>query len=405
MNFIAKIALRYIFAKTNDKFVSFIATCCLVGITIGVASLIVVMSIMNGFRHELTKCIIGLNGHIIVGANDIDTENRLKKYDFITGVGKLIEGQGLLSKNGTSAGVLLKGLTRQDLSIKPNLANNILGNLDDFEQSGNSMLIGSGLAANLDLQLGDNIRLIVPETVSSIFGSMPKAKDFQIVGIFNSGLTDYDSMNAIIPFASAEKIFGSQKAVFEVYTDKPANVGKYSKILYRDLFNYISFINNWQVINSATLDALKVEKVAMTAVLSLVIIVAAFNIIAGLFMLVKDKTKDIAILRTIGVSKSSIMLIFMLNGMIIGSIGTFLGVGLGQLIAHNINTIKLYLERFSGIKIFDAAVYFLYNLPARLETEDVWFVCAIALFMCFISTLYPAYRAAKLNPVDAIRYE
>lgn len=407
MSFVFKIALRYIFAKSNDRFISFISAFCLLGITIGVASLIVVMSIMNGFRHELTKCIIGLSGHIIVGSNSTQTssiQEKLRKHDFVLFSNKLIEGQGLLSNGNVSSGVAVKGLTAKDLKTKKQIMHNLIGNKDDFANE-DGILIGQQLALSLGVGLQDTVKLIVPQTISSIFGSLPKAKDFKVVGIFTSGMTDYDSMNIIIPFSIAEKIFGNEKILLEVYTKDPEMVDQYTAILYKQLYEQILFINNWKIINGATLDALKIEKVAMTSVLSLIIIVATFNIISSLFMLVKDKTKDIAILRTIGASKRSIMLIFMINGLFIGFSGTALGVFIGRLIAGNINTIKVYLEQFSGMKIFDAAVYFLYNLPAKLDSNDVWFVCFISLFMCLISTLYPSYRAAKLNPVEAIRYE
>jgi lipoprotein-releasing system permease protein len=405
MKFVLKIALRYIFAKSNDRFISFISGFCLLGITLGVASLIVVMSIMNGFRHELTKCIIGLNGHIIIGSSDASLREKIITYPFVQKVGRLIEGQGLMSFYDGSSGVVVKGLAPDELSIKPQILEKLDGHIQDFNAHSNAILIGKQIAMNLNINVGDQIKLVFPQTVSSIFGAIPKTKEFKVVGIFNSGHTEYDSLNVIIPINTAEKIFGDEKAFFEVYTDDPENVQLYTKIMYRDLADQIEYINNWKIVNNATLDALRIEKVAMSTVLSLIIIVAAFNIISSLFMLVKDKTKDIAILRTIGASKFSIMLIFMINGLFIGACGTALGITIGQLIAVNINTIKGYLESFSGIKIFDSAVYFLYNLPAKLESGDVWFVLCMSLSLCFLATIYPAYRAAKLNPVDAIRYE
>jgi lipoprotein-releasing system permease protein len=404
MYFVFKVALRYIFAKTNDSFISFISWFCFLGITIGVAALIVVMSIMNGFHQELTRCIIGLNGHLIVGSNVPDIKSKLTKYDFITGVGDLIEGQGLVVAGDRSAGMLVKGVNIQDLEMKQPIIKNVFGNIQRFNNP-DSMLIGKEAANHLNLQLGDKVKLIVPQTISSIFGSMPKSKEFKIIGIFSSGLTDYDSMNILIPLNTAEKMFGSNSHVLEIYTKDPEAVSEYTKTIYRDLVGQINFINNWKMTNSAILSALKVEKIAMTTVLSLIIIVAAFNIISSLFMLVKDKTKDIAILRTIGASKTSIMCIFIINGAVIGFLGTAIGVVAGQIIAKNINTIKGYLESFSGVKIFDSAIYFLYNLPAKLDLNDVWFVVVMSLSLCLLSTIYPAYRAAKLNPVDAIRYE
>jgi lipoprotein-releasing system permease protein len=404
MKFIFKIALRYIFAKTNDRFISFVSSFCLLGTTIGVAALIVVMAIMNGFHQELTKCIIGLNGHLIISTDNANLKNDLAKYDFVDSVGQLVEGQGLLVYNGTSSGVLVKGLNIDDLALKKQIMTSLFGELQDFTKP-DSILIGREMAISLGLELEDRIKLIIPETISSMFGSIPKSKEFTIVGIFSSGLADYDLINVIIPLATAEKMFLYKDKVFEVYTKDPDQVFRYSNIITKDFRQDIKFINNWKIANNSILDALKVEKVAMATVLSLIVLVAAFNIISSLFMLVKDKTKDIAILRTMGASKTSIMLIFMLNGTIIGGFGTSLGVLIGQLIAKNINTIKGYLEYLSGIKIFDSAVYFLYNLPADLDTVDVFFVSSMSLALSLLSTVYPAYRAAKLSPIDAMRYE
>jgi lipoprotein-releasing system permease protein len=404
MNFVIKVALRYIFAKTSDRFISFISAFCLAGITIGVASLIIVMAIMNGFHQELTKCIIGLNGHIIISGEHDLLKEQLQHYDFVKDVSTLIEGQGMLSSRDNSSGVLVKGISASDLCIKTQIINSMQEKGAELNK-GDAILIGQELAAQMHLKLGDKVKLIVPQTIASILGSMPKSKDFIVAGIFNSGLRDYDAMNVIIPIATAAKIFTNNKVLLEVYTKNADQVNSYTKQIFNDWHNKIDFINNWQITNSSTLQALKVEKVAMFAVLSLIITVAAFNIIASLFMLVKEKAKDIAILRTIGASQKTIMLIFMINGFIIGLCGTFLGVGLGLVVSCNINTIKGYLEYFSGIKIFDSAVYFLYNLPAQLDTSDMWFVCLLSLTLSFISTIYPAYRAAKLNPVEAMRYE
>jgi lipoprotein-releasing system permease protein len=404
MIFIFKIAIRYIFAKTNDRFISFISGFCLLGTTIGVAALIVVMAIMNGFHQELTKGIIGLNGHLIISTDNINLKNELAKYDFVQSVGQIIEGQGLLTYNGAATGVVVKGLTIDDIALKKPIINSMFGEIKDFIKP-DSILIGREMAISLGLELEDRIKLIIPETIPSMFGSIPKSKEFSVVGIFSSGLSDYDLINVIIPLNTAEKMFLYKNKTLEVYTKDPDKVFGYSNIIFQDFSKDIKFINNWKIANNAILDALKVEKVAMATVLSLIVLVAAFNIVSSLFMLVKDKTKDIAILRTIGASKASIMLIFMLNGTIIGSFGTSLGVLIGQLIAKNINTIKEYLELFSGIKIFDSAIYFLYNLPADLQPRDVILVSTMSLTLSVLASLYPAYRAAKLSPIDAMRYE
>jgi lipoprotein-releasing system permease protein len=404
MKFIFKVALRYIFAKTNDRFISFVSGFCLLGITIGVAALIVVMAIMNGFHQELTRCIIGLNGHLVVTTDNLKLKNELIKYDFVSSVGQIVEGQGLLTYNGASSGVLVKGLNVDDLALKKPILANIFGSIEDFTKP-DSILIGREMAISLGLELEDRIKLVVPETIPSMFGSIPKSKEFSIVGIFSSGLSDYDLVNVIIPLATAEKMFIYKDKTLEVYTKNPDKVFEYSNTITKDLSKDVKFISNWKIANNSILDALKIEKVAMSSVLSLIVLVAAFNIVSSLFMLVKDKTKDIAILRTIGASKTSIMLIFMFNGTMIGALGTVFGVFIGQIIAKNINTIKSYLEYFSGIKIFDSAVYFLYNLPANIQVVDVISISSMSLVLSIVATIYPAYRAAKLSPIDAMRYE
>jgi len=404
MKFILKVALRYLVSRPGDRFISVVSGFCLVGTTIGVAALIVVMSIMNGFHHELIRCVIGTSGHIIIQGEKPDyLKEEIRKYKFVTNVGFLIEGQGLLGGKIQNTGVIVKGLSLEDFKLKKQLLDNLSGRVLDLEKS-DSAFIGKELAVTLGLRQGDMVRLIVPQTVSSIFGSLPKSKEFKVAGIITSGLSDYDAVNVIIPIDIAEKLFDSQK-VLEVYTNDPGKVDDYTKILHKDLSQDLALISNWQISNSSILSALKIEKTAMSMVLSLIIMVASFNIASSLFMLVQDKSKDIAILRTIGASKNSIMYIFILNGFLISFIGTSIGVFIADYFVRNIERLRQILENFSGINLFDSAIYFLYTLPAKTLPSDVLLVVGISMGTSIAASLYPAYRAAKLNPVEILRYE
>lgn len=404
LNFILTIALRYFFPKGGDRFISFVSAFSLVGTTLGVAALIIVMSIMNGFHNELIRCTVGTNGHIILQGDDPEyLKNKVSKYKFVTGIGFTIEGQGLLSTGNHNAGVMVKGLNEPDFILKKQLSKNLKKQAASLNEP-NTVFIGKEIAINLGLRIGDTVKLLVPETRASIFGSLPKSKELKVAGIISSGLSDYDAVNIIIPIETAHKIFDGTK-VLEIYTDNPDQVDIYTKTLQQDLTGHIDSISNWKIANKSILSALKIEKTAMGMVLSLIIMVASFNIVSSLFMLVKNKSKDIAILRTIGAPKNSIMLIFMLSGSMLGILGTVAGIAIAIPIIRNIDSIRHFLEYFTGIPIFDSAIYFLYTLPAQIETSDVILVSSISLGISFLATIYPAYRAANLNPVEILRHE
>ncbi|AVP87960.1 lipoprotein releasing system, transmembrane protein [Candidatus Phycorickettsia trachydisci] len=404
LNFVLKIAFRYFFPKAGDRFISFVSAFSLVGTTIGVAALIIVMSIMNGFHNELIRCTVGTNGHIVLQGDDPEyLKDKVARYKFVTGIGFTIEGQGLLSTPDHNTGVMVKGLSESDFILKKQLSKNLSKQAKTLNDP-NTVLLGKELAINLGLKTGDAVTLLVPETRASIFGSLPKSKELKVAGIISSGLSEYDAANIIIPIETAQKVFDRPK-MLEIYTDNPDQVDAYTKILQQDLVGHIDSISNWKITNKSILSALKIEKTAMGMVLSLIIMVASFNIISSLFMLVKNKSKDIAILRTIGASKNSIMLIFMLSGSMLGIIGTFAGIVIAIPIIRNIEGIRHFLEYFTGIPIFDSAIYFLYTLPAQIETSDVILVSSISLGISFLATIYPAYRAANLNPVEILRHE
>jgi len=410
--FASKVAFRYFFAKKNERFVSFISKFSLIGVMIGVAALIVVMSVMNGFRAELAKNIIGLNSDITITSvgrylNNPDAIiEKLSKEAFVNNASSLVIGQGLAVGPRTSAGVIIKGVRLSDLSQKHQITNNIIfGDLLQFNDI-NNIAIGAELANNLGIRLGDRVKIISSQVISTAFGSMPRTKDFIVATIFASGLYDFDSATILMPMETAIALLSIENVnMIEVHSKDPDNASIYVQALYKSLDDHSINISSWQGQYAQFFNALKVERMAMFTILSLIILVAAFNIISSLFMLVKDKTHDIAILRTMGASKCDIMLIFVINGMMIGSIGTFLGVVLGYSFAANIENIRRFLEKMTGVQLFDYALYFLMHLPSKIEMSNLIGVTALSLILCFLATIYPAYRAASTDPVEAMRYE
>lgn len=411
-NFILKVAVRYFRAKKNERFVSIISGFSLIGVTIGVAALIVVMSVMNGFHYELTKNIIGLNGDISITplsrfiANYDEINKKLLSKNYIKHISPSVVGQALALGNRANSGAVIKGIDLSELKYKNQILQNVnTGDFADF--SGKDVVaIGNELAYNLGIQAGDKIKLISPNSISTAFGSMPRYKEFMVVATFTSGAYDYDAATILMPLIAAQNFlsFGEVINLIEVITIEPSNAGIYAWEIQNILGSKLRVIS-WQKSHLQFLNALAVERVAMFTILSLIIMVAAFNIVSSLFMLVKDKTSDIAVLRTIGASTRQIMLIFICNGMFIGVPGTVLGIILGTSFAYNIQSIKNILEKITGTKIFEAAIYYLYSLPSKVKIEDITLVASISIVLCFCATIYPAYKAAKLNPVDALRYE
>ncbi|MCC8416106.1 MAG: lipoprotein-releasing ABC transporter permease subunit [Rickettsia endosymbiont of Gnoriste bilineata] len=411
-NFILKVAARYFRAKKNERFISIISGFSLIGVTIGVAALIVVMSVMNGFHYELTKNIIGLNGDINITpvsrsiANYDEINKKLLSKSYIKHISPSVVGQALALGNRANSGAVIKGIDLSELKYKNQILQNVnTGDFADF--SGKDVVaIGNELAYNLGIQAGDKIKLISPNSISTAFGSMPRSKEFMVVATFTSGAYDYDAATILMPLIAAQNFlsFGEVINLIEVITIEPSNAEVFAWEIQNILGSKLRVIS-WQKSHLQFLNALAVERVAMFTILSLIIMVAAFNIVSSLFMLVKDKTSDIAVLRTIGASTRQIMLIFICNGMFIGVPGTVLGIILGTSFAYNIQSIKNILEKITGTTIFEAAIYYLYSLPSKVKMEDITLVASISIVLCFCATIYPAYKAAKLNPVDALRYE
>jgi lipoprotein-releasing system permease protein len=408
--FATRVAMRYFLAKKNEVLVSFIARFSMLGVMLGVAALIVVMAVMNGFHIELTRGIIGLNSDITISSHTSfidhprDVFKVVQEFDFVKRSSGLAVGQALASGPRSSSGVIVKGIDIKDLKHKTQIISNIIsGDLVNFTGK-NHVAIGSQLAANLGLRTGDTVKLVSPNFISSAFGSIPRSKDFTIIAVFTSGMYDFDSATVLMPLEGSLAFFALQDInVIEVYTKNHENATHLASLIHKAL--PLLRISSWQTAHEQFLSALKIERITMFTILSLIIVVAAFNIISSLFMLVKDKTKDIAILRTIGASKGDIMTIFIINGLLIGLIGTVMGMILGISFASNIDTIRQFLQGITGVQIFEPAIYFLSNLPSKIVFSDIITVCSMSLGLCFLATIYPSYKAANLDPVEAMRYE
>jgi len=408
------IANRYLRSKRKEGFISVTAIFSFVGIMIGVATLIIVMSVMNGFRYELVNRILGINAHLTVYGRSQGIENfdevtkSLSEVSGVKYVNPLVEAQAMISSPSKNLGGLIKGIRLQDLQNKQLISQNILAGdikkIDNREE----VVIGSALAQNMNLQVGDILKIISGETNNSILGAIPRVKSYKVAGIFESGIYEYDSTTIFMNFSMAQTHFKQQNkaSAIEIFVDDATKLDEIKLRVFKVLTNYSGlYFIDWQQSNSSFIDALKVERTVMFLILTLIILVAAFNIISSMIMLVKDKNKNIALLRTMGMQKSSILRIFLICGSSIGFVGTFFGFVIGVLFSTNINTIKHFLEGLTGANLFNPAIYFLSTLPAKVFVSDVVLIVSMSLIISFLATLYPAYKASKADPAEILRYE
>ena len=406
------VAFRYLRARREEGMISVIALFSLAGIALGVMTLIVVLSVMNGVRGEMIKSILGLDGHVTVystlgGLTDYDA--MAKQIASIKGVKSAvprIEGQIMASSNGRSLGAMVAGYRPNELATKKLITEKITDGDMDALKRGEGILLGSRMAEKLGLSLGDDLMLISPEGRATIAGMVPRVKSYPVVGIFSIGMFAYDSGLILMPFEEAQIYFRlpESASMIEVILNNPEESGPFSRELAADLGSDFR-VYDWQRSNSHILNAVLVQRNVMFLILMLIILVACFNIIGGLIMLVREKGANIAILRTMGATRGSIQRIFMLCGMSVGVVGTAIGVVFGLLIALNTENIQGWIERSTGQKLFADELYFLSKLPAQVEMREVLVVVAISLLLSFLSTLYPSWRAARMNPAEALRYE
>ena len=407
------LALRYVRARRAEGFISVIAWFSLAGITLGVATLIIVMSVMNGFRAELVGRILGLNGHVAVystqagGIKDFDQlALKMAEYPTVIAVTPQIEGQAMATANNANVGAVLRGVRWSDLAVRKPL----WASLDDAEIAGfrdrGGVLIGRTMALNMRLKQGDTITLTAAKGAATAFGTLPNRRSFEVAGVFDVGMHEYDSNFIFMPLRGAGQFLGMGDSVtgLEIYSATPQQIAGLRRTISSDLGNGLRAFD-WLDRNSSFLNALRVERNVMFLILTLIILVAAFNIVSSMIMLVRSKTADIAVLRTMGASGGSIMRVFLMTGASIGVIGTVMGTLLGLLFCWNIGSIQGFVESISGAELFAAEIYFLSSLPAKVDPVEVGSVIGMALTLSFVASLYPAWRAARIAPAEALRYE
>jgi lipoprotein-releasing system permease protein len=373
---------------------------------LGVATLIIVMSVMNGFRIDLMNRILGINSHITIYSknftNSTEVLKIIEKEQNVKYADKIIDNQVMLMVNGNTSGAIIKGIEEQDLKNKDRIYNK------KFNFDENSILIGMDLAMRLGVARGDEVKVISPELNTTLFGAIPRIKTYKVGGIFSSGLYEYDVGFAFVPLKTAQKHFkyeDDRVGSIEIYLNDVNLTTETAKSLQKKLEEYDIQIVDWQASNREFMSALDVERNVMFLILMLIILVATFNIISSLTMLVNDKIQQIALLRTVGFTKISIMQIFFICGSIIGCLGTTLGVSLGVLVSSNLQTIKIFLEQKFSIQLFPASVYYLTELPSKIVMSDVVMIVSLSLILSFLSTLYPAYKASKTNLAEVLRYQ
>jgi lipoprotein-releasing system permease protein len=419
------ISLRYLRAKRKQVFVSIITFISIAGIFLGVAALIIVLAVMNGFETDLRNKILGINSHVIVMQHDgamQDHQRVMKAVAQIPGVvasTPFIYSQAMLKKGSNVTGVVLRGLSIQEALKVISLGKIREGRLDDLGQSGKKIpglkpelaglpgiLIGRELAKSLGVFLHETVFIISPSGVATPMGMVPRMKPFLVVGIFESGFFEYDSTLAYISLRDCQEFLGMGETVtgIEIRVDDIYKADRVAKRIMQKLgFPY--WARNWMEMNKNLFSALKLEKRVMFIILSLIVLVAAFNIISALIMIVMEKNKDIAILKTMGATRAGIMKIFIYQGLVVGVIGTFLGCVAGLAVALNLESVSRFVENLFGFKILPADVYYLSELPSQVNYGDVGIIILGTLLISFLSTIYPSWRASRLDPAEALRYE
>ena len=402
---------RFLFSKKTDGFISIFSWFSIIGITIGVAAIIIVMAVMNGFREELTSRLLGINGHLNIYSNTgqiTKEEVNIIKSDFSDNqLIPLIQTQALVISNEFSKGVFLRGYDNEYLDDLHFLKQNIIeGKL--FGSNINDIVIGYVLANKFGLSVGDEIKIAIPKTDNTIFGNIPRFKTLTVSGILNLGMYEYDSNFVFSNISIARKLLVLEDQNFnliEIFTQSPNNIEIIQDKVNRRIIanNFRLYTSSWKENNSTLINALNVEKNVMFLILTLIILVASMNIISGLIIFVKEKNKDIGILKTIGLSNKSLIKIFLSIGLIIGLIGTIFGGLVGVIFSLNIKSIQFFIENILHTDLFAKEIYYLSNLPSRVDNLEVFYVLIISIIICLIATTIPAYRSMKVDPIKSLK--
>ena len=406
------LSLRYLRARRKEGFISVIAGFSFLGIMLGVATLIIVMAVMNGFRQELLSKILGLNGHLLIQPLESPltdyaaVADRVAKVPGVYLAAPLVEGQALASSPFNASGVVVRGMRGADLMKLSQVSKNIKqGTLAGFDE-GQGIAIGARLAEQLSVRAGDNLTLVAPRGAVTPMGTTPRIKAYKIAAVFEIGMSEYDSAFVFMPLTEAQAYFNRSGNVtaIEVYTDDPDHIDSFRKLV-TDAAGRPIYMVDWRQRNATFFNALQVERNVMFLILTLIVLVAALNIVSGLIMLVKDKGSDIAILRTMGATQGAIMRVFLITGASIGVVGTGVGFVIGTIVCANIEDIRRFLSWLTNTELFSPELYFLSQLPADMNVKETSAVVVMALALSFLATLYPSWRAARLDPVEALRYE
>ena len=406
------VALRYLRARRGDSGVSVIAAFSFIGIALGVMTLIVVTSVMNGMHRELMDKIMGINGHAFLQAVETpltDYDEISKKAATIPGVKfavPMVEGAAGISTQFGQSGVLVRGIREKDLERLPGIAGNVrIGTLAGFDAS-EGVAIGQRLAESLGVTVGDKVSLLIAKGAQTPFGVAPRIKAYPVTAIFSIGMSEFDNVFVFMPLAEAQLFFNKDKeaTVVEVFVNDPEKMDAFRVNLDKSIERPL-IVTDWRQRNKSFFDTLQVEKQVLFIILTLIVIVATFNIISGLTMLVKDKTQDIAILRTMGATRGAVLRIFLLIGVTIGAAGASAGFVAGYALAKNLDAIRVALNNAFGINLFPAEFYFLSRLPSIVDTHEVSVIVVMAFVLAMLASIYPAWKAASLDPIEALRHE
>jgi len=403
-----EITFRFLKARKNDGFLNVISIFSFIGISLGVAVLIVVMSVMNGFRSELINKIVGFNSHITVKPYEKKIELKKINNQNLKIISKNLvlsnSGEGIIIKSEITKGIIFRGYSREDFSKLEIVKNkNFIGNRKSLSQ--NYISISKELSFILDVKIGDDITIMSPSGVETIIGNLPKQKTFTIISLFESGLIDFDNNVAFMNLSSLEEFFNldQKERNLEIYLKNPQNIENQKSIVQK-IFNE-EFVYSWSDMNKSLFSALKVERNVMFIILTLIIIVAAFNIISGLTILVKNKTREIAILKSIGVLNKSIIKIFFLIGVIIGTSATIFGIILGVTFSMYVEKLRQFISEVFNVSLFPEEIYFLSSMPSEINTASIIVISFCSILITTLVSIFPALKAAKLDPIKSLKYE